>query len=343
MLEAEVVELRKKAEQLEAHVKMSSSILDEILESQRSTFHKTSLGYSKKMKETKEGSIFDPFVAAQNKEEVKLEVKNKPYVPPRPQARFRREPAPRYDQTNRYDGIFHGYCFSCNDYGHRAVDCRRDFRRSVGRPNNQIRCWTCGMLGHVASVCNTMRCYNCDGLGHRAQDCWYSRQQPMWNGSTRGQPMWNGSARGQPMWNGSARSQPMWNGSTRRQPMWNGSTKRTDEQWRTNRGSSSGQNAVGEQRKPQMWMKKTELWQRGRLLVSLSLTWSCMVCLCLMFVIDVNWVFDCGLVLGLGPLWSPSCVLVVVLSGRPFPHVQAQVWSHLESFEMSQEPLWVCV
>ena len=115
MLEAEVVELRKKVEQSEAHVKTSSSILDEILESQRSPFDKTGLGYNKKMKETEEGpscSIFAPFASAQVKEEVKPEVKNKPYVPPRPQARFRREPTPRYDQTNRYDGTFHGYCFS---------------------------------------------------------------------------------------------------------------------------------------------------------------------------------------------------------------------------------------
>ena len=32
-------------------------------------------------------------------------------------------------------------------------------------------------------------------------------------------------------------------------------------------------------------------------------------------------VFDCGLVPGLGP----SCVLVCVVSGRPFPQTQAQV------------------
>ena len=172
---------------------------------------------------------------------MRSEIKNKPYVPPRPQARFKREPAPRYDQTKRYDGTFHSYCFSCNGYGHRVIDCGRDVRRNVGRPNNQIRCWTCSMLGHVAFVCNTMRCYNCDGLGHRARDCWYSRQQPMWNGSPRGQPMWNGSARGQPMWNGPAIRQPMWNGSARRQPMWNGSNRRTNEQWRrTNNGSGSG-------------------------------------------------------------------------------------------------------
>ena len=48
---------------------------------------------------------------------------------------------------------------------------------------------------------------------------------------------------------------------------------------------------------------------------------SCMVCLCLMFVIDVNWVFCCGLVFGLGPMWSPSWVLVVVLFARPFSHI----------------------
>lgn len=171
-----MVELKKNVGQLEANekFKICSSILDEILESQRSPFDKTGIGYSKKMKEIEEGpscSIFAPFASAQNQEEVKPEAKNKPYAPPRPQAKFRREPAPKYDQTNKYDGIFHGYCFSCNGYGHRAVDRRRDVRRNVGRPNNQIRCWTCGMLGHVAFVCNTMRCYNCDGLGHRARDC----------------------------------------------------------------------------------------------------------------------------------------------------------------------------
>ena len=145
-------------------MKTSSSILDEILESQRYPFDKTGLGYGKTKKEIEEGPSFAPSIPAQKKEEMKTEIKNKPYVP---QARFRREPT-RYDQTNMYHGIFHGYCFSRNDYGHRVVDCRIDFRRSVGRPNNQIRCWTCGMLGHVASICNTMRCYNCDGLGHRA-------------------------------------------------------------------------------------------------------------------------------------------------------------------------------
>ena len=90
MLESEVVELRKKADQSEVHEKFKiySFVLDEILGSQRSPFDKTGLGYSKTMKETEEGpscSTFAPFVPAQNKEKVRSEVKNKPYVAPRPQ------------------------------------------------------------------------------------------------------------------------------------------------------------------------------------------------------------------------------------------------------------------
>ena len=79
-------------------------------------------------------------------------------------------------------------------------------------------------------------------------------------------------------------------------------------------------------------------WQRGRLLVSLSLAWSCMVWLCLVFVIDVNWVLDWGLVRCLGPLWGPLWVFFVVVSGRPFPQIQAQVWSHLEPLKWDKSP-----
>ena len=73
-LEVEVVELKKKAEQSEAHVKTSSSILDEILESQRSPFDKIGLGYGKTKKETEEEpscSLFAPSILAQKKEEMR--------------------------------------------------------------------------------------------------------------------------------------------------------------------------------------------------------------------------------------------------------------------------------
>ena len=49
--------------------------------------------------------------------------------------------------------------------------------------------------------------------------------------------------------------------------MWNGSIERTDEQWRrTDSGSGSGQKTVvGEQGKPQVWMKKTEQLHMGEI------------------------------------------------------------------------------
>ena len=77
----------------------NSSILDEILECQRSPFDKTGLGYSKTMKETEEGplcSIVAPLVPAQVKEEVRSGVRNKPTTDPPPPTRFRREPTPKY-------------------------------------------------------------------------------------------------------------------------------------------------------------------------------------------------------------------------------------------------------
>ena len=95
-----MVELRKKVDQSEAHEKFKiySSVLDEILESQRSPFDKTGLGYSKTMKGTEEGpscSTIAPSIPAQIKEEVRSGVRNKPTVVPPPQAKFRREPALR--------------------------------------------------------------------------------------------------------------------------------------------------------------------------------------------------------------------------------------------------------
>lgn len=45
----------------------------------------------------------------------------------------------------------------------------------------------------------------------------------------------------------------------------------------------------------------------------------------LMSTMSLTVVFDYGFVPGLGPLWSPSCVLVCMVSRRPFLQIQAQV------------------
>ena len=70
----------------------------------------------------------------------------------------------------------------------------------------------------------------------------------------------------------------------------------------------------------------------------------CMVCLSLMFVIDVNWVFDCGLILGLGPLWSPSCVPFWCVVWETFSSYSSPSLKPLGAlWNESKAPLGVCV
>jgi hypothetical protein len=99
-----------------------------------------------------------------------------------PQSKFRRE-TPSWMNQRRYEIIFNGYCFSCNEYGHKALDCRHHEKKQVGRFNNSIRCWNCNHVGHIAAHCYTMRCYSCGGYGHKYYNFWNSRKQSMRNPS----------------------------------------------------------------------------------------------------------------------------------------------------------------
>jgi hypothetical protein len=99
-----------------------------------------------------------------------------------PQIKFIRE-TPSWMNQIRYESVFNGYCFSCNDYGHKALDCRHHGRKQVGRFNNNIRCWNCNHVGHIVAHCYTMRCYSCDGYGHKAYNYCNSRKQSMRNTS----------------------------------------------------------------------------------------------------------------------------------------------------------------
>jgi hypothetical protein len=88
-----------------------------------------------------------------------------------PQSKFRRE-TPSWMNQRRYESIFNGYCFSCNEYGHKDLDCRHHERKQVGRFNNSIRCWKCNHVVHIVAHCYTMRCYICGGYGHKSYNCW---------------------------------------------------------------------------------------------------------------------------------------------------------------------------
>jgi Ni/Co efflux regulator RcnB len=83
----------------------------------------------------------------------------------------------------RYESVFNGYCLSCNEYDHKALDCRHHGRKQFGRFNNSIRCWNCNHVGHIATHCYTMRCYSCGGFGHKSHNYCNSRKQLMRNSS----------------------------------------------------------------------------------------------------------------------------------------------------------------
>jgi hypothetical protein len=83
----------------------------------------------------------------------------------------------------KYESVFNGYCFSCNEYGHKALDCRHHGRKQIGRFNNNIIGWNYNLVGHIATHCYTMRCYSCDGYGHNAHECWNSKRHSIRNAS----------------------------------------------------------------------------------------------------------------------------------------------------------------
>ena len=85
----------------------------------------------------------------------------------------------RKNQGFRYEHPFNGYCFSCYKFGHKALQCKDHFQKSLGRPNHSVRCWRCNFDGHTATYCHTIKCYNCNGFGHKAKECWYSRRFAM--------------------------------------------------------------------------------------------------------------------------------------------------------------------
>ena len=188
-------------------IKNNSIILDKILDSQKSPFDKIGLGYkreaeqygvrtwilkkpeantsSSRMEANSSSSKYERKIALQVFSQNIEDIRSRGHqgidqgVGPTPKRRFRKVIIPRWNQISRNGNGFNGYCYYCNNFGQKALDCRSYVKRNVGNPNNSVRCWTCNHIGHTVAYCRTIRCYNCSGIGHKAQDCWNSRRKPM--------------------------------------------------------------------------------------------------------------------------------------------------------------------
>jgi hypothetical protein len=180
-LEDKVVDLRKKVEKSNKFLNIST-ILNEILDNQISPNDKSDLGYKKEdthveastskkhevspslskdgnnvasqpstqgnesFKETKQGRHQEAIFTSQNKFKT-------PSI---------------WAPKQRYENVFYGQCYSCNEYGHKALECILYARRDNESFHNTLRCWRCDQVGHIAAHCHTMRFYNCSGFGHKS-------------------------------------------------------------------------------------------------------------------------------------------------------------------------------
>jgi hypothetical protein len=178
-LEAEIVDLRKKVENSNKFLN-SSLILDEILESQRSPYDISGLGYK--------GEDTHVEVSTSKKDEVNTS-KKEDNVAKKPSTQgkenFKRTKQGRHQEAilgtpkKRYESIFHGHYYSFNGYGHKDFECRSYERKYNGIFYNTMRYWRCDQVGHIVVHCNTMRCYSCSGFGHKSHECWNTIRKSM--------------------------------------------------------------------------------------------------------------------------------------------------------------------
>ena len=142
-LEAEIVILRKDLQK--KNMQNSSKVLDDIISRQKSYLDKSGLGYNQTEKgsssKTTEQETYPKWYAETIKGDRKVYKENYKHTPPLRRFRFQnqrlteidrsqgeegfiRVPPFRRTSTLRYQTIFFGLCYACNNFGHKFVNCR---------------------------------------------------------------------------------------------------------------------------------------------------------------------------------------------------------------------------
>ena len=79
----------------------------------------------------------------------------------------------------RYEKAFYGYCYFCNKFGHRAIDCKSWGKSTHSRTrdiNAYIQSYNFHYYEHISRECrnklnNIIECYNCHSYGNISRDC----------------------------------------------------------------------------------------------------------------------------------------------------------------------------
>jgi hypothetical protein len=197
-LEVEIVLLRRKLEKGTnlSKLESSSKILDDILNSQRPSSNKAGLGYDHK--ETNKGSKYGIQKSDKNprtyaaslqssfkREENQIKTDSNQQISAlSPKINeYRRNTTPRRTPPKRYQQLFLGYCFSCHNFGHKALDCkayRKNYHKSVqgyGHKNNKSsrnqRSRNYNSFSPLQDY--NIECYKCNNYGHKASNCRLSK------------------------------------------------------------------------------------------------------------------------------------------------------------------------
>jgi hypothetical protein len=142
-LEAEIVTLRKDLQK--KNMQNNSKVLNDIISSQKPHHEKSELGYNRKEKgsssKTTEQETSPKSYAETIKMDRKVYKENYRDTPltrrfkfqnqqltetnmPQEEEGFIRVPPFRISSTPRYQTMFFGLCYACNNFGHKVVNCR---------------------------------------------------------------------------------------------------------------------------------------------------------------------------------------------------------------------------
>jgi len=191
-LEKEVAQLRdeENSKKVKEKFEKNSTILDNILKSQRSTSSKIGLGY-----EQKKINGFPKFIKGQSKSYAEIlieeskkkeEMTNKEQqkLPSKKEAKssksnFKLLVIPKKKNSlNKYPYIFPGYYFACLNFGHKAMMWkaygRNSYRDNLFHTmNNQSKTMSMGRNHNSFSLLqnSNIECHVCHNLGHKANKC----------------------------------------------------------------------------------------------------------------------------------------------------------------------------
>jgi hypothetical protein len=109
---------------------------------------------------------------------IKTDSNQQKYVLPSKENEYRRNTTTRRTPTKRYQHLFLGYCFSCNNFGHKTLHCRaygkynHKIVQRYGYKNNKNNYNQENINYNSFSPLQNynVECHKCNNYGHKASD-----------------------------------------------------------------------------------------------------------------------------------------------------------------------------